>query len=443
VTTESAVKQSPLRAFWNAAGRDTATYFVAEGFAKGGIYILFVWLATMLSVEGFGLLNVYVSLLTMVGAVIGLGLSEGLVRFHFDAADFRGVVGGAIALPVVFAIAVVALLYPIRSASAGFLNVPEQLLITALVVAPLLALRQSWLGILRARGEAGRYLLLRFVEPLLFLAAVAFLLATAATITYSGTVTAYSLAVAGTCLIGLVAVGMSTGMRWHTHTVRRLVAFSVPLVPHALAMAGLTAFDQLILQQLLGPEVTGTYAYAYRFAMVMALVVFALGAAWGPFVLRRLQAGQRESITPLARTTFHILILLAVILAWTVPFAAGIVGGDQYTAALSLIPLVVFAYLCMGTYSLAAVFLYSRDRSTTLAAASMTAFALNVLLNYLAIPRWGAAGAAVTTIISYVVLSTIVWSALGSDRHTLPWQHYALPTAAAAPLVLGAALYFR
>ena len=87
-----------MRVFWEQAGRHGATYLAAEVIAKGGVYVLFVWLATLLTVEEFGLLNVFVSLLTMAAVVVGLGLPDGLVRFNFSDTDFRIVLALTITL---------------------------------------------------------------------------------------------------------------------------------------------------------------------------------------------------------------------------------------------------------------------------------------------------------------------------------------------------------
>ena len=98
-----------------------------------------------------------------------------------------------------------------------------------------------------------------------------------------------------------------------------MLVFSLPLVLHSLAMTGLGLFDQLVLQQILDAEVTGTYAFAYRFGMAMSLVVMGFGAAWAPLVLQRLQAGKGTTLVPLARTGFRLLLVSCIVLAWVVP----------------------------------------------------------------------------------------------------------------------------
>ena len=431
-----------MRVFWEQAGRHGATYLAAEVIAKGGVYVLFVWLATLLTVDEFGLLNVFVSLLTMVAVVVGLGLPEGLVRFHFGDSDFRAVLALAITLPLAMALLLFVSIVPWNAPVAGALNVPSGLVVLALGGAPLVALRQGWLAVLRARREAGHYLLLRLLEPLLFLAAIVVLLLTVNRVTYAGTASSYLAAIGGVTIVGFASVASRVGLRWSTQPLTRMLVFSLPLVLHSLAMTGLGLFDQLVLQQILGAEVTGTYAFAYRFGMAMSLVVMGFGAAWAPLVLQRLQAGKGTTLVPLARTGFRLLLVSCIVLAWVVPPIAGLLGGTRYSGALHLIPLVVYAYLWVGVYSLASAYVYFRNRSAALAAASGAAFLANAALNYLTIPMWGATAAAATTVISYMLLNVLVWRGLGAIRSDLPWQEFAFQAVLVAPLILGASLFF-
>lgn len=395
-----------------------------------------------MTVDDFGLLNVFVSLLTMIAVAVGLGMPEGLVRFHFIATDFRAVLSLAIALPLVMAALVFISILPWHAAAADVLNIPQGLLLLALASAPLLVLRQEWLGVLRARQSSFHYLIIRIVEPLVFLLVVLLLFATGGRRGYGETAAAYTIAIGGAAVAGFVSVALRGGLRWDTRPLKRLVLFSIPMVAHGFAMAGLTAFDQIALQQLLGAEATGTYAFAYRFAMAMSLVVFALGAAWGPFVLRRLESGEGATLAPIANTAFRLLLVCSIVIAWSVPVIAGRLGGERYSGALHLIPLVVYAYLWMGVYSMAVAYLYFRNQSGRLAAASGTAFILNIVLNYITIPTWGATAAATTTVASYMLLSVLVWRALGVHRSELPWGRFALHSVLAAPLVLLPALLF-
>jgi O-antigen/teichoic acid export membrane protein len=432
----------PLRNFWNEVGRHGAAYFGAEGLAKGGVYLLFVWLATLMSVSDFGLLNVFVSVLTLLGVIVGLGLPEGVMRFYFRDGDFRAVVAYALAVPLAVGAALLLLVGPWRDQAGAALNMPAWLLLLAIVAGPLVAFRQIGLSILRARSAARAYFVTRVVEPALLLAGVVILVIAQTQISYGRIAIVYLVAMGGAALAGVLGGVWRIGLRWGIRSLPALMKFSVPLVTHGFAMTGLALFDQVVLQQLLGSQATGTYAFAYRFGMAMSLLVFGVAVAWSPLVLGRLRAGRSDDLGDIASTSFSILIVASVVLAWGVPPAAAWLGGPRYAEALSLIPLVVYAYLWLGLYGFTVPYFYHRERSGALAASSGTAFGVNAVLNYLTIPLWGPTAAAVTTIIGYVLVTLLVWRALGPDRSGLPFGRLITRACIAAPLVLSAAVVF-
>lgn len=438
----SAERPGSLRLGWDALGRHGTGYLIAEGIAKGGIYLLFIWLATLMSVEDFGLLNVFVSLLGLIGMGVSLGLGEGVFRMHFAADDTRGALAWAMGLPIAIGMLLLLPLILWGSPVATVLNVPLALLILAVAAAPLVALRQVWLTLSRARFESGRYLVTRVLEFVLFLIGVLVVVFLARSIVYEEIALAYVLALAGVAAWGVVNSVRRVGLQWSTAPIRRLLIFSLPLVAHGLAMTGLALFDQVVLQQLLGSEATGTYAFAYRFGMAMYLFVFAFGAAWGPLVLKRMSAGQGESLRPLADTAFRFMLVSSVVIAWVLPFLARWMGGARYAESLPLIPMIVYAYLWVGFYGLGVGYLYFRNRSVILAMASGLAFLANAGLNYLTIPRWGVAAAATTTMVSYMLLAFLVWSALGRDRVELPWGRFAVQMAVVTPVLLSASFVY-
>lgn len=430
-----------IRGFWTDIGRHGIVYLAAEAGARGGIYVLFVWLASQAAVAEFGLLNVFVSLLTLSGVAVGLGLPDALMRFHFSREDFRPVLGLAMLLPVFLSIALLMLVAPLRHVAGAALNIPPYLVVAVVAAAPLIAVRQSWLAVLRARREPGPYLLFRVAEPLVFGCAILVIAIRSASFGHEVTVPAYVAAVLATALMGM-AGAFRLGLRVSVEPMLRVLRFSLPLVLHSLAMTGLAVFDQIVLQQLMGAEATGTYAFAYRFGMAMQLLVFGMTAAWAPLLIEHIQAGSAASLRSSAVTAFRILVISAAVLSWALPPVAAWIGGERFAAALPLIPLVVYAYLWTGFYGLAMAYVYVGEGSFRLATISGAAFVLNVVLNYVTIPRWGATGAAVTTVAAYVFLVLLTWRAVTKHDSPLPWGSFLRETLFAGPLILGAAWFY-
>jgi O-antigen/teichoic acid export membrane protein len=412
--------------FWATVGRPGSVYLAAEAIGKGGTYLLFIALAAFMTVEDFGLLNVFVSLVTLLGVAMGLGLPDGVVRFNFRDVRFASVLTLALGVPLGLGLVLTLFAWISRDALAGALNVPGWLAVAATAGAGPIAIRQVWLGVLRARTETGRYLLYRVIELLALCLVLGWVLVRTGTIAHGAAIAAYLVALGTVALWAFVAAAFRFGVRLSRGVVSPLLRYSTPLVAHSLAMTGIALFDQIVIQQLRGAADAGVYAFAYRIGMAMTLLIVAFTNVWGPLVLERMHARQGASLASVATSTFRWMLGAAIVLAWVLPLAAREIGGPDYAPAVPLVPVVIYGYLWMVPYSFFGSILAFRDRSLTLAAASGATFLLNAILNYVFVPTWGVWAAALTTLVSYAFLASVAFAVAGQDRALIPWLRYAL-----------------
>jgi O-antigen/teichoic acid export membrane protein len=429
--------------FWATVGRPGSVYLAAEAIGKGGTYLLFIALAAFMTVEDFGLLNVFVSLVTLLGVAMGLGLPDGVVRFNFRDVRFSSVLTLAIGAPLGLGLVLTLLAWMSRDSVAGALNIPGWIAVAGAAGAGLGAIRQVWLGVLRARTETNRYLLYRVAEPLALCLVLGWIVIRTEAISYSAAIAAYLLALGAVALWAAIAAASRFGVDVSRRVVMPLLRYSMPLVAHSLAMTGIALFDQIVIQQLRGAGDAGLYAFAYRIGMAMTLLIVAFTNVWGPLVLKRMHAGEGASLTSVANSTFRWMLGAAVVLAWVLPLAAREIGGPAYSPAVTLIPVVIYGYLWMVPYSFFGSILAFRDRSLTLAAASGATFLLNAILNYIFVPEWGAWAAALTTLVSYAFLAVVAFAVAGQDRALIPWVRYVLLITVAAPFVLAPSVLLR
>ena len=293
---------------------------------------------------------------------------------------------------------------------AAFLNVPEALLFASLAGGVAMAFRSSWTASLRARRRTLLYAITLLVEPILGIAFVVGLVAVRGQLDYLLVAWAFAAAAAVNALIGVLSWRLSPGLAWSREIALSLLMFSLPLIFHAFSMYALGTFDQVIINQLLGPEEMGRYAYAYRWGMAMVALTAAYGAVWSPQFLELVRTpGGRARLDGLAMRGFVGLAGAATVLMLLLPFVAQPLTPDTFQSALKLIPIVTYAYLWYALYTAVIVYAIQVKRTRRIAVASISVLTVTVVANYIVIPPFGITAAAITSVLAYMGLTAAQW----------------------------------
>ena len=190
------------------------------------------------------------------------------------------------------------------------------------------------------------------------------------------------------------------------------LAYSLPLVPHALAGWALEMSDRAILARYVPLADVGVYALGYQLGAAMGLLSTAFNSAWVPFLFGTLQAEGEAANAKLARlVTYYAGLLCFAGLGWAllVKHAIPILAGPEFGGAYRITPWVVGGYVFSGLYLIPINFLFWRSRTRIVPLVTLGAGAVNVGLNLWLVPRYGPIAAACSTLVAYGVLLVLTW----------------------------------
>jgi O-antigen/teichoic acid export membrane protein len=203
------------------------------------------------------------------------------------------------------------------------------------------------------------------------------------------------------------------------------LAFSLPLVPHALAGWALEMSDRAILTRLIPLQDVGVYALGYQLGAAMGLLTTAFNAAWVPFLFGTLKAEGEAAHPKLARlVTYYAIALCFVGLGWSllVEHAITLIAGPEFREAYRITPWVVGGYVFGGLYLIPTNLLFWRRQTKVIPLVTLAAGAVNIGLNLWLVPRYGAIAAAWSTLAAYSVLLILTW--LSAERlHPFPYEY--------------------
>ncbi len=206
--------------------------------------------------------------------------------------------------------------------------------------------------------------------------------------------------------------------------IRFCLPIALPLIFHGLSHIVLGQSDRVLLQRLSGSAEAGVYSFMIVFSSVLVTVWSALNNTWVPYYYDDVKAGRvREIHEKSRRYIFSYDLILAVFLLWS-PEVIERFAPKEFWGAIRLLPLFVLSHYFTFLYSFPVNFEFYHKTTHTIAVGTMLAALVNFGLDWLAIPRFGMAGAAGATLIAHAALflfhSYIAERVLAAPYHYRP-----------------------
>lgn len=405
--------------------RGSAVYGAANVGVAGTQFVSVIVFATLLSPADFGYVSIFSVLFIVLSTLCGLGLSAAVQQsfFKLSESDFAVLVS-AVLLSIIatgLLLAILLLFSPPRL--VALINLPAKWILIAIAVASMHATTQVSLIILQTTGQLKTYLRITFVQVAS---------AVLATIAFAGFAPAEweSAVVAQICAPVITSISAVLVLRSNYRLIlpnnlrllREALTYSLPLVPHQLAAWAIAMADRFIIVNALGVAQAGVYSLAFQIAQSTNIVSNSINQAIVPLLFSRLSGakGSRASVRMLNGVYGLTLGLFSVLFVIAVFLAAPFFLKSAYQPALVYIPWLIFGFLMLALSRIASNFLLFYGRTGTLAASTMSAAVLSILLNLWLVPEHGLMGACWTSAATFscllVVTGLQAWSCHRNQR---------------------------
>lgn len=222
---------------------------------------------------------------------------------------------------------------------------------------------------------------------------------------------------------------------------RRMLRFSLPLVPSSIAVFVAAYIDRFAIKELMTLQDVGVYGVAYRLASPVGLLTAGFATALTPLVVaNHRDPATRETIARIFRYFLVLAMLAAVGISVFAREVLAIFATPAYAGAARLVPLLAPAVLLPTMYVFApGLFIAEKTRSQGLVI--MLGAVLNTILNFTLIPILGTMGSALSSFISGMVAFS-VFMALSQREYRVPhdWSSILLGAGGCVVAVAFAAL---
>lgn len=197
--------------------------------------------------------------------------------------------------------------------------------------------------------------------------------------------------------------------------LRRMLHFSVPLMPAGLALWALNVADRFQVQSLTSRADLGSYSVAAKIALSVMLLIAAFQTAWPAFANSMPTEDETRDVYRIVLSYWSMAMGWAVVVVslLTPPYVHHSLPRSVWNAA-PVVPMLMLGSVLYGAYMILNAGVNRSKKTRYTPVVTGVSALVNVGLNFWMIPRWGIEGAGASTVIGYVLLVYLGW--LNSQR---------------------------
>ncbi len=193
---------------------------------------------------------------------------------------------------------------------------------------------------------------------------------------------------------------------------RYAFGFNVPLLAYYFSQMIFNTSDRIMISHMVGMDKAAVYGVAYNLAILFNFVLTAIYNSYIPWIYGKIKNGHQEDnrVVSIALSVFMAVLLLGII--WLAPEIVYVMADREYLDAIWIIPPVAMTVLLLFYSQLSISFEFYFEEKKSLVTASVSAAVINIVLNWVFIPRLGYYAAGYTTLISYLFFAAANYCAM-------------------------------
>jgi O-antigen/teichoic acid export membrane protein len=233
------------------------------------------------------------------------------------------------------------------------------------------------------------------------------------------------------------------GLEFDRGLFRQMQHFGLPLVPSGIALWVIDLSDRFFLVRMKGLAENGLYSIGVRISTAILLLLIALRTAWPAFAFSIKDDDEAKRTYGYVLTyVVYAACWLSLALSLLAPWLVRLLTTPRFYRASEVVPLLVFGGTAFIAFNVMSIGIGRAKRTQFNWVVTGAAAAVNVGLNFLLIPPYGMIGAAISTLVAYLVMFLgMTVRAQQVFRVPYQWRRVALASGTAVGLtVLGKAV---
>lgn len=387
--------------------KNSAVLYVTGSFLVQGVTLLTTPLFTRIMTPGdYGVLAVYTLWVAIFGTIIGLQVNGSIINAKIQYGEEK--LNGYLSSVMTISVASFLFFLMISLLFKDFLSVVLQIKATLIPIMVLQCFFSFTISFMNSKFVAlkkpFRFFILSAASTLLNVGLSLLFVTLLESDKYLGRIYASTLVnilIGMTCLLIIFIKGKKF---IHTDYWKFCLPMTLPLIVHTLSNLILNQADRYMLSMLTDDTVTGIYSFAYTLGSVISVIWLAINNAWVPWYFEKTKANKTGEILSMQKLYNFVFVALTIGFILISPEFVMLMGPDSFGYGAYLTPMIAASCFFMYLYSYAVNYEFYHRKTVFISIGTLFAALINILLNFLLIPRIGSMGAATATLVSYILL---------------------------------------
>lgn len=187
-----------------------------------------------------------------------------------------------------------------------------------------------------------------------------------------------------------------------------MLKYCIPLVPATVFWWITNMSDRYIVLYMIDESASGIYAMSYKIPNIVTMLTGIFADAWQMSLIEENNQGSvSKFLTKIFEGYKSILFIVGSGIILFVKVITGILIRNDFYVAWKYTTLLVVATICMSMVNFISVIFHVKKKSINSLICATCGAGINIICNIVLIKAYGAIGAAVATVISYVVVYVI------------------------------------
>jgi O-antigen/teichoic acid export membrane protein len=395
--------------------KDTIFYGAADAILKAISFFTFPIFANLLKVDDYGILTIVGTVAGFVGMFLNMGINNAVQRFYFDENSTRDdqkkiVTTGLITLCIwsaLVTLVTIAVSYPF----GNYIQKEYQVVWSFFALALLANLPAQILGFcndtIRLHFKPTNFFILAIIKNLVSVVASIVVLYYFKAGVYGCLLLGF-LAPAFFVPLALYLIKKDLIVNFDKPWAKQIVKFGYPFIFAGMAYWLFGSIDRVILAEFSNNTQIGLFSIAFKFGSIVVFINGAFSQAWSPVAIKIMaedKLGYKRKFADIFEIYFAFVVLIAAgcclfskeFLIRTTPV--------EYWAASDASVYITIALAISATTQITALGISIEKKTSYFSKIAWLTAVVNILVNLLLVPRMGADGAGIATIVSYIFLS--------------------------------------